>query len=474
MTPTSGLEHLSGLDLSARIVAGEVTVPEVVADALERAHADTFGAWVHIDDEGAMAQAEELQRQLADPDFAPGPLFGVPCPIKDLNSADGMPMEGGSAALRGHLATWDDGVVTRLKEAGTVAIGKTSTPEFGLPCYTEPEGHDPAVTPWDPTRMAGGSSGGAAASVAAGQVPIAQGSDGGGSIRIPASCCGLVGLKPSRGRVSTGPYAIDGPGLGSAGVLSRTVRDTAAALDILSVGWPGDPYPAPAPAGSYLSACDHPVGKLRIGVLAEPVISDTAIVHPAVTEALTRTVSLLTDLGHDVEPAPRPFTAEQWDSFKVVWAVGAASIQIPEDAEDQLRPLTRWLRNLGAGYSALELARAMDGIQKVTRRTAELWDDFDVVICPTLAQPPLPVGAIRDDADPAADFDAQCEFTPWSSIWNLTGRPAISLPLRTARIDGVELPIGITVGARMNDETLLLALSAQLEEAVGPTGPSVS
>lgn len=467
MSPTRGIEPMSGLDLSARIVAGELSVPEAVADALERAHSDTFGAWVHIDDEGAMARAEELQARLADPDFQPSPLFGVPCPIKDLNSADGMPMEGGSAALRGHLATWDDGVVTRLKDAGTVPIGKTSTPEFGLPCYTEPEGRDPAVTPWDPTRMAGGSSGGAAASVAAGEVPVAQGSDGGGSIRIPASCCGLVGLKPSRGRVSSGPFAVDGPGLGTAGVLTRTVRDTAAALDILSVGWPGDPFPAPAPAGSYLTACDHPTGKLRIGVLSEPVISDSAIVHPEVAEALNRTVSLLTDLGHDVEPAPRPFTAQRWDSFKVVWAVGAASIQLPDDAEDQLRPLTRWLRELGRGFTGLELARAVDGIQEVSRRTAEMWDAFDVVVCPTLAQPPLRVGAIRNDDDPAGDFDAQCEFTPWSSIWNLTGRPAISLPLQTARIDGVELPIGITVGARMNDETLLLALAGQLEEAAG-------
>lgn len=467
MWPTSGLEQMSGLELSSHIVAGELSVPEVVADALDRAHADTFGAWVHIDDESAMARAGQLQARLADPDFAPGPLFGVPCPIKDLNSADGMPMEGGSAALRGHLATWDDGVVTRLKDAGTVPIGKTSTPEFGLPCYTEPEGHDPTVTPWDPTRMAGGSSGGAAASVAAGQVPIAQGSDGGGSIRIPASCCGLVGLKPSRGRVSSGPFAVDGPGLGTAGVLSRTVRDTAAALDILSVGWPGDPFPAPAPPRSFLSACERPTGRLRIGVLCEPVISDTATVHPEVADALTRTVNLLSDLGHDVEPAPKPFTAQRWDSFKVVWAVGAASIQVPEDAEDQLRPLTRWLRELGRGFTALELSAAMGGIQEVSRRTAELWDGFDVVVCPTLAQPPLPVGAIRDDQDPSADFDAQCEFTPWSSIWNLTGRPAISLPLQTARIDGVELPVGITVGARMDDETLLLALARQLEDTVG-------
>lgn len=465
----SELDPVSGLELSSRIVAGQVTVPEVVADSLTKAHADTCGAWVHIDDDGAMARAEELQRRLADPDFRPGPLFGVPCPIKDLNAADGMPMEGGSAAMRGHLATRDDGVVTRLKEAGTVPIGKTSTPEFGLPCYTEPEGRPPAVTPWDPTRMAGGSSGGAGAAVAAGEVPLAQGSDGGGSIRIPASCCGAVGLKPSRGRISSGPFGVDGAGLGSAGVLTRTVRDTAAALDVLSIGWPGDPYPAPALSGTFLSTCDRPTGRLRIGVLREPVISDDAVVHPAVQEALAATARLLADLGHDVEAAPKPFDAAQWDAFRVVWAVGAASIPVPDDGEDRLRPLTRWLRELGRGYSAMDLAGALDGIQRVSRRTGELWDGFDVVVCPTLAQPPLPVGAIRDDADPAADFDAQCRFTPWSSVWNLTGRPAMSLPLATAHVDGVELPVGITIGGRMDDEALLLALGCQLEDAVAPS-----
>lgn len=459
------MDQLTALQTAARITSGELSVPEVVDAALEQAHADTCNAWTFIDDEGARRRAVHLQERLADRDFHPGPLFGVPCPIKDLNECKGMPMEAGSAALAGKVSIHDDGIVTLLKGAGTIPIGKTTTPEFGLPCYTEPVGRPATVTPFDPTRMSGGSSGGAAAVVGAGEVPIAQGSDGGGSIRIPASCCGVVGLKPTRGRISSGPYGLDGPGLTTAGVLTRTVRDTAAALDVLSIGWPGDPFPAPRAAGSFLAACEHPSPRLRIGVLTDPVISDDAEVHPAVAAALARTVRTLEDLGHIVEPASRPFGADAWNSFRCVWAVGAASIPVPAEAEDGLLPYTRWLRELGRGYSAVDLADAQAGIQRITRTTSELWDHFDVVVSPTLAQPPLLVGGLRDDSDPAGDFDAQCAFTPWTSVWNLTGRPAISLPLHTAVVDGVELPIGMMFGARMGQEDVLLALGCQLEDA---------
>lgn len=459
------MDQLSALQTSSQIISGDLSVTEVVDQALERAHADTCNAWTFIDDEGARRRARTLDSRLADPDFHPGPLFGVPCPIKDLNECAGLPMEAGSAVLAGHVSDHDDGVVTRLKAAGTIPIGKTATPEFGLPCYTEPAGRPATVTPFDHTRMSGGSSGGAAAVVGAGEVPIAQGSDGGGSIRIPASCCGVVGLKPSRGRVSWGPDGVDGPGLTTAGVLTRTIRDTAAALDVLSVGWPGDPFPAPRSAGSFLAACEHAPVRLRIGVLTEPVISDAAEIHPAVAAALRRTVTILDGLGHHLAAAPRPFGAEEWAAFRCIWAVGAASIPVPADAEERLLPYTRWLRELGLGYSGVQLSEALAGVQRLTRTVCRLWDRFDVIVSPTLAQPPLRVGRLRDDADPAADFDAQCDFTPWTSVWNLTGRPAISLPLHTATIDGVELPIGIMLGARMGEEAVLMALGCQLEDA---------
>ena len=259
------MDPLTALETSTRIAAGDVGILDIVDAALEAAHADECHAWTWIDDTGARNTARKLQRQLDAGQARPGPLFGVPCPVKDLNALAGAPRAVGSRAVGGTPSDHDDGIVTRLKAAGAIPIGTTAAPEFGLPCYTEPDGRAATVTPWDHTRMAGGSSGGAAAAVGAGQVPIAQGSDGGGSIRIPASCCGVVGLKPSRGRVSAGPYGIDGPGLVCGGVLTRTVRDTAAALDVLSGPWRGTPStPRPRPRPSC-----RPVAVIRDGCASE-------------------------------------------------------------------------------------------------------------------------------------------------------------------------------------------------------------
>ncbi|WCC79697.1 amidase [Cutibacterium equinum] len=460
------MEPITALETSTRIAAGELGVLEVVDAALEAAHADQCHAWTWIDDDGARNTARELQRQLDTEQVRPGPLFGVPCPIKDLDSLDGAPRHVGSRAVGGSVADHDDGIVTRLKSAGAIPIGTTAAPEFGLPCYTEPDGRDATVTPWDHTRMAGGSSGGAAAAVGAGEVPIAQGSDGGGSIRIPASCCGVVGLKPSRGRVSFGPYGIDGPGLVSGGVLTRTVRDTAAALDVLCEPWPGDPYFAPSPTESFLSVCDRGPGRLRIGILREPVITDTQV-HPDIMTALDQTAGVLESMGHIVEPTTAPFGRAEWESFQCVWEVGAAAISVPPEREEFCTPLSRWLRDRGRRRTGIELAEALAGIQMVARRVAQHWQQFDAIVSPTLAQPPLPVGALRNDDDPAADFDAQCRFTPWTSLWNITGRPAMSVPLHTAMIDGVELPIGIMIGGRMYDEATVLQLGCALERAQG-------
>ncbi|MFV0430149.1 MAG: amidase [Arachnia sp.] len=460
------IHELNALDLSAAIRSGELGVREVVADALARAHADQLGAFVHVADEYSLARADELQARLSEPGFEPGPLFGVPCPIKDLNQIAGMPLEAGSVILRGNRANYDDGLVIRLREAGTVAIGKTATSEFGLSCYTEPEGRPPASTPFDAGRGAGGSSGGAAAAVAAHIVALAQGSDGGGSIRIPAAACGLVGLKASRGRVSKGPRGVDGPGLVSDGVLSRTVRDTAAALDVLAPGWPGDPYPVPMPDMPFLAAVDQPVGRLRVGILTAPVITDDAPVHPGALAAVEKTASILEDLGHQIVEAPPPFPAEAWDAFAAIWAIGALGAPVPPEAEPMLRPLTRWLRERGRTYSGEQLSAALTAAQQVTRATAVAWDAFDMILTPTLAQPPAPHGSLRNDDDPAADFTAQTRFTPWASVYNLTGRPAITLPVHTEVIDGVELPFGAMLGGRMHADAYLLAVAATVEQAI--------
>ncbi|WP_283603834.1 amidase [Cutibacterium acnes] len=456
------MDPLTALETSTRIAAGDVGILDIVDAALEAAHADECHAWTWIDDTGARNTARKLQRQLDAGQARPGPLFGVPCPVKDLNALAGAPRAVGSRAVGGTPSDHDDGIVTRLKAAGAIPIGTTAAPEFGLPCYTEPDGRAATVTPWDHTRMAGGSSGGAAAAVGAGQVPIAQGSDGGGSIRIPASCCGVVGLKPSRGRVSAGPYGIDGPGLVCGGVLTRTVRDTAAALDVLSGPWPGDPFYAPTPTETFLSACGRDPGRLRIGILREPAIADVQV-HPDILAALDRTAATLESMGHVVEQTSAPFGPREWDSFRCVWEVGAAAIPVLPEREELCTPMSRWLRAGGRRRSGVELAEALAGIQMVARQVGQHWQRFDVIISPTLAQPPLPVGALRDDEDPAADFDAQCRFTPWTSLWNITGRPAMSLPLHNMRIDGVELPIGIMIGGRLYDEATLLALGCALE-----------
>lgn len=455
---------LSALEITREVNAGQLSAVEVAGAALELAEqrGPRYGAFSSLTPDRAMADAERTDARIATGTRLP--LAGVPCPIKDLNQVADEAWEAGSAALRGNRASADDPIVGWFGAAGTTMIGKTTVPEFGLPCYTEPDTGPAAVTPWDPTRSAGGSSGGAAAAVAAGIVPIAHASDGGGSIRVPASACGLVGLKVSRGLISPGNRP-PGPGLSTDGVVTRTVRDTALALDVLAGPRPGDTYWAPLAPGGYLAACDRTPQRLRIGLLTTPVIAE-ADVHPACIEAATSAAHRLEGLGHEIAEAPVPFAAEQWQAFAAVWAVGALGIPLPPEADGALTPLTRWLRDEGRATTGLEYAQALAGIQLLTRQVAEAWDVFDIVLTPTMAQPPAPLGSLRDDADPAADFAAQTRFTPWTSVYNLTGRPAISLPLHTARVDGPdspELPIGVMLGARFGAEDLLLGLSATLE-----------
>lgn len=460
------LAELSALATAAAVRARQVSAVEVTEAALRRADGDRWGAFVTLAPELALREASDLDRRLAsDPEFDL-PLLGVPCPIKDLNPVAGVGFEAGSAAMRGNIAEIDDGIVSWLRQAGTVMLGKTATPEFGFPCYTEPDGRPPAVTPWDPTRSAGGSSGGAAAAVAAGIVPIAQASDGGGSIRIPASACGLVGLKPSRGRISSGPLMPPGPGLATAGVLTRTVADTAAALDLLAGYRTGDSYLAPEPSDSFLAATARRPAGLRIGVLTTPVIAE-AEVHPACLGATAAATVWLQALGHILDEAPVPFAVERWAAFTALWTVGAASIPLPPEADPLLTPLTRWLRAQGRRVTGLEHAAAVAELQRLTREVALAWDGFDLILTPTLAQPPAPLGSLRDDADPAGDFAAQTRFTPWTSVSNLAGLPSISLPVATAEIEGVRLPFGIMLTGRFGAEETLLAVAASLEEAAG-------
>jgi amidase len=311
--------------------------------------------------------------------------------------------------------------------------------------------------------MAGGSSGGAAAAVAAGLVPLAQGSDGGGSIRIPASCCGLVGLKPTRGRISGAPMYGDPVGLGTAGPLARSVRDAAAFLDVMAGRSPGDPTWAPEPGAPFLDACEREPGRLRVARFAEPVIAD-ATVDPECITAWEDASRLLESLGHDVVDIEVPLPRDAVPVFETCWAVLTALsvVNLPVEARSLLRPLTTWLAGRGEGVTGPEFGLAIGELRRVAARTLTVLAPYDAVLTPTLACPPLPVGAIRDDADPAGDFEAQKRFTPYTSMWNVTGSPAISLPTHWTADD---LPVGVMLAGRPGEEATLLSLAAQVEAA---------
>jgi amidase len=454
------LHDLTALEQGAAVAAREVSPVELVDHYLARVErlSDEVGAFVTVTADLARRQARLAEAGVGDRRSA---LYGVPTAVKDLNTTAGVVTEFGSATMAGHVPEVSDEVVLRLEAAGTISLGKTSTPEFGSPCYTEPDNAPPARTPWDLTRMAGGSSGGAAAAVAAGLVPLAQGSDGGGSIRIPASCCGLVGLKPSRGRISAGPVYGDPVGLGTAGSLARTVRDAAALLDVLAGPAVGDPSWAPPPASSFLAACDTPPGRLRVARFVEPVIAE-APVHPEVVAAYEAASDLLVSLGHDVEVVDVPLPPEAVGTFETCWSVLTALSAAPPGTEHLLRPLTRWLGDRGRAVSGPEFGLAIGELRRLAATALRALAPYDAVLTPTVAQPPLPIGAIRDDADPARDFEAQKAFTPWTSAWNVTGMPAVSLPLHVTA-DG--LPVGVMLAGRPAEETLLLSLAAQVEEA---------
>jgi amidase len=451
----SELHDLTALEQGDAVRRGETSPRELVEHYAERV--DDVGAFVTRTTELALARADAL---LPLPEQA-GPLYGVPTAIKDLNLTAGVRTTFGSAAYAEFVPDVSDGVTLSIEGAGMVSLGKTNTPEFGSPCYTEPDVAPPAVTPWDRSRMAGGSSGGAAAAVAAGLVPVAQGSDGGGSIRIPASCCGLVGLKPTRGRISGFPMYGEVTGLATAGSLARTGRDAAALLDVLAGRRPGDPAWAPPPSSSFLAACDREPGRLRVARFAEPVIAE-AEVDPECLRAWTDASSLLSSLGHEVEDIAVPMPREAVPTFETCWAVLTALTPVSPEQAGLLRPLTRWLGELGRRVSGPEFGLALGAMRRYAADCLTALAPYDAVLTPTLAVPPLPTGALRNDDDPAADFEAQKAFTPWTSAWNVTGMPAVSLPLHWTPAG---LPVGVMIAARPAEEELLLSLAAQVEAA---------
>ncbi|MGI9004097.1 MAG: amidase [Pseudonocardia sp.] len=465
------LHDLTALEQAAALRRREVSAVELVEHHLRRIDDldATLGAFVTLTPEAALEQAKEADRALRDGDERP--LLGVPTAIKDLAMTAGVRTAFGSPVYADFVPDVDDDAARLLRAAGTISLGKTATPEFGLPPYTEPAGRPPAVTPWDTDRLAGGSSGGAAAATAGGLVPFAHATDGGGSIRIPAAACGLVGLKTSRGLVSRGPTGGDALGMSVCGPLARTVTDAAAMLDALAVPVPGEPYPLLArPAGSYLGhARRAEPGRLRIGRYATSPVPD-AVVDPACLAAYETASDLLAGLGHEVVEFDPQISADFLPAFEVLWAVLAHSLPVPAEAESLLMPLTRWWRDRGRAISGPEYFAATQAALRVTRRIvgAQVAAGVDVVLTPMLAQLPRPVGWFTAGGDAAEDVERQKRFTPFTAIYNVTGQPALSLPVAWGRDgDGPELPVSVQLVARAGGDALLLALGAQLHDCIG-------
>jgi len=465
-------DELRWLDATAQaelVRRGAVTAAEVVEAAIERIEAldGELNAVIHRSFDAARAGAPASGA-------GTGPFAGVPFLVKDLNAASaGDPLHNGNKAVRDarYVAPADSELVARWRRAGFVLVGRTNTPEFGLLPTTEPEAHGATHNPWDPSRSSGGSSGGAAAAVAAGMVPAAHASDGGGSIRIPASACGLVGLKLSRGRTSLAP-AGDESGLSVQHAVTRSVRDTAAILDVTAGPAPGDMAVAPPPARPWLEEVGADPGRLRVGVLST---SPAGELHPECREAALGAGRLLESLGHHVEeshPAALDHPEETGRTFLARWSTGARTAMIAagrlagrELGEDDVEPPTWVMASIGDATSGVALALALAAAAAYTRELASWWAaGSDLLVTPVLGEPPWPLGelVVTRGEDPVPSMQRTTTLVPFTTHFNISGQPAISLPLHWTP-EG--LPVGVQLVAAYGREDLLIRVASQLEAA---------
>ncbi|MBQ30175.1 MAG: hypothetical protein CL434_10280 [Acidimicrobiaceae bacterium] len=459
---------MDGVDLAGLIKAGKASPIELLEDAIARANAlnPQLNAIIHRLDEQARDQAQRMAG-LSVPKEAS--LWGVPFLTKDLTvMTKGDPYHAGNVALRdaNYRADHTTHLATMFDRLGLVNFGRTNTPEFGGTITTEPVSYGACKNPWDLDHSTGGSSGGSAAAVAAGIVPIAHANDGGGSIRIPASECGLVGLKPSRGRVSFGPKIGEGwAGVAIDGVVTRTIRDSARVLDGISQPWPGDPYWAPTPTVPFEESSSLDPSPLRIGFATR---SDWGPVHSDCVDAVEKTALLLDSLGHTVESdSPNGlFDDDLFEHFKIVMASNEAhSVSKLSEAigrtfeADDMEADTRALVELGRSYTASDYLASVEWFHLYTRRIAEWWTEFDILLTPVIAEPPPKLGELRD---PGLGTKRLREILLFTAQFNITGQPAISLPMH---MSGNGLPVGIQLVGPMHGEVLLLQLGNQLELA---------
>jgi amidase len=459
-------DELTSLDATAQAALaarGEVSPLELVEAAIERI------ASVNPRINAVVTPMFDEARRLVSVGLPTGPLRGVPYLLKDLmGTYGGVRQSYGSAFLREFVPPVDSELVVRLKRAGLVVVGKTNTPEFGILPTTEPRVFGPCRNPWNPAHSVGGSSGGSAAAVAARIVPAAHANDGGGSIRIPASCCGVFGLKPTRARNPLGPdYGDALGGLVAEHAVTISVRDSALLLDATAGPDVGDPYWAPPPERPYREEVGRDPGKLRL-IFTTSSPTETPV-HPECVAAVLEAAETCRRLGHDVEEyTPKIDPAGLNDAFIKVYAAGHAAelehfIRLigRRPAEGEIEPLTDALRTLGSQLSGADYLLAIQQLQLVSREIARALDPYDAWITPTTPDPPAPLGQFESTAEnPLAGLVRASEVAPFTAIGNMTGLPAMSVPLAWSRAG---LPIGIQFFARFGDEGSLFRLAAQLE-----------
>ena len=457
-----------GLELARLLRSGELAPAEAVecAAAIASELNGSLNAIVYSDFERAVEAAPEAVA-------AGGPFAGVPYLLKDLYAAaDGLPMTNGSRLFASNVPDHDSEMVRRYRRAGLVIAGRSASPEFGLTTSTESAIFGQTRNPWNLEHIAGGSSGGAAAAVAAGIVPAAHASDGGGSIRIPASCCGLFGLKPSRARVSLAPDAGEGwAGLSIQHCVSRTVRDSAALLDAVAGPVAGDPYAAPAPERPFLEEVGREPGRLRIALTTRAF--NGSEVHPSCVAAVEKTARLCLELGHEVEEAAPAIDAVALGNATRL--IVAANIRATvaersealgrEPREDELEPMTWAMASVAEDHDVADYVRATRTVHAVGRQVAAFFSDgYDVLLSPTMAAPPAKLGVLSLSNQGDDYLPALLQTIGFTQLMNVSGNPAASVPLYWTDSYG-GLPIGVQFAAPMGGEGQLLRLSSQLEGA---------
>lgn len=454
----------SAVSLRAALLAGEVTAVEVAAHFLERIAArEDLGAFVSVTNESALDAARAADAALATARSAPTPatppLLGIPLAHKDLVDVAGAPTSSGSATQQARIAEDDHPVVAALRAAGSISLGKTQVPEFGLSCYSENLIAPPARNPFDRDRTPGGSSGGAAAAVAAGLLPFAPGSDGGGSVRIPALACGLVGLKPGLGAVPgdvTRGYedSFGSPILTVSGPLARSAADAAMLMDAMAT---------PNMRGAHREAV-HRAADLTGLTVATSTASpfEAALDVPLSDDALrafTVAAERLALLGHHVDAAEFNYDPEYFEFFSTGWTASLSLLDFDEAQAERLMPLTREMRERALGRSLTEHRAAGARLREFGRDVRGQWGNTDIVLTPGLAMAAPRIGEFAA-LPPQQDYELQCKWTPFTSMVNVAGLPAIAIPMFT---DGGGLPVGVQLIGRAGSEPQLLAIAAQLE-----------